>query len=268
MTGSLELVPARAFLVPRPRIRLELQPGDRVTAVVGDVVRVGEVVAERIRGARLVEASSPRDGADQGIPLPGTWLPGEHARAGRHAGAPAGELLFEHAGRRRLATGPHPDRLHAPADGYVLEVEAGVALVLQIDGPGLVATELLGEPHSGRLIVMPEDADPRIVLDVALAGAVIVLQGRVDAEALARARAMGIHGAVVGSLADRTQFVVITHNRGTIEAADALFGVTVGDDAVSRVISLRLDEATAIADRVAGGAERGEGAVSDPRLAG
>jgi chromosome segregation protein len=48
-------------------------------------------------------------------------------------------------------------------------------------------------------------------------------------------------------LAGRTQFIVITHNRGTIEAADALYGVTVGDDSVSRVISLRLDEAQAIA---------------------
>jgi chromosome segregation protein len=51
------------------------------------------------------------------------------------------------------------------------------------------------------------------------------------------------------SLAHQTQFIVITHNRGTIEAADALYGVTVGDDSVSRVISLRLDEAQAIAAR-------------------
>ena len=36
------------------------------------------------------------------------------------------------------------------------------------------------------------------------------------------------------SLAHQTQFIVITHNRGTIEAADALYGVTVGDDSVSR----------------------------------
>jgi chromosome segregation protein len=49
------------------------------------------------------------------------------------------------------------------------------------------------------------------------------------------------------SLAVATQFIVITHNRGTIEVADALYGVTVGDDSVSRVISLRLDEATALA---------------------
>ena len=44
--------------------------------------------------------------------------------------------------------------------------------------------------------------------------------------------------------------MVITHNRGTIEAADALYGVTVGDDAVSRVISLRLEEARDLADQV------------------
>ncbi len=53
-------------------------------------------------------------------------------------------------------------------------------------------------------------------------------------------------------LAAQIQFIVITHNRGTIEAADALYGVTVGDDSVSRVISLRLDEATAIAERNGG----------------
>ncbi len=51
------------------------------------------------------------------------------------------------------------------------------------------------------------------------------------------------------SLSHGTQFIVITHNRGTIEAADALYGVTVGDDSVSRVISLRLDEAQALAAR-------------------
>jgi chromosome segregation protein len=58
---------------------------------------------------------------------------------------------------------------------------------------------------------------------------------------------IGRFAEALRSLADRTQFVVITHNRGTIESADALYGVTVGDDSVSRVISLRLDEAQALA---------------------
>jgi chromosome segregation protein len=44
-------------------------------------------------------------------------------------------------------------------------------------------------------------------------------------------------------LSGETQYVVITHNRGTIEGADTLYGVTMGDDGISRVISLRLDEA-------------------------
>jgi chromosome segregation protein len=63
---------------------------------------------------------------------------------------------------------------------------------------------------------------------------------------------IGRFAEALRSLADRTQFVVITHNRGTIESADALYGVTVGDDSVSRVISLRLDEAQALASERSG----------------
>ncbi|HEY6057415.1 MAG TPA: hypothetical protein VIV06_05245, partial [Candidatus Limnocylindrales bacterium] len=60
---------------------------------------------------------------------------------------------------------------------------------------------------------------------------------------------VGRFSEALRSLARQTQFIVITHNRGTIEAADALYGVTVGDDSVSRVISLRLEEAQDLADR-------------------
>ncbi|MCL7452240.1 MAG: chromosome segregation protein SMC [Anaerolineae bacterium] len=42
-------------------------------------------------------------------------------------------------------------------------------------------------------------------------------------------------------LGERTQFIIITHNRGTIQAADLIYGVSMGDDSVSQVISLRLD---------------------------
>jgi chromosome segregation protein len=41
-------------------------------------------------------------------------------------------------------------------------------------------------------------------------------------------------------LAERTQFVVITHNRGTMEAADALYGVSMVDRSTSRTMSLKL----------------------------
>jgi chromosome segregation protein len=39
-----------------------------------------------------------------------------------------------------------------------------------------------------------------------------------------------------------TQFVIITHNRNTVQAADVIYGVTMGRDSTSQVISLRLDE--------------------------
>lgn len=41
-------------------------------------------------------------------------------------------------------------------------------------------------------------------------------------------------------LRDRTQFVVISHNRRTIEAGDAIYGISMGDDSASQVLSLRL----------------------------
>ncbi|GIW12909.1 MAG: chromosome partition protein Smc [Tepidiforma sp.] len=41
-------------------------------------------------------------------------------------------------------------------------------------------------------------------------------------------------------LSERTQFIVVTHNRRTIEVADAIYGVSMGRDGVSKVLSLRL----------------------------
>jgi len=42
-------------------------------------------------------------------------------------------------------------------------------------------------------------------------------------------------------LAQQTQFIVITHNRGTVEAADTIYGVSMGSEGVSQVVSLKLD---------------------------
>lgn len=45
----------------------------------------------------------------------------------------------------------------------------------------------------------------------------------------------------VESLSDNTQFIIVTHNRRTLEGANAIYGVTMGNDGISRVISLRMD---------------------------
>ena len=43
-------------------------------------------------------------------------------------------------------------------------------------------------------------------------------------------------------LSQTTQFVVITHNRTTVQTADVIYGITMGRDSASQMISLRLDE--------------------------
>jgi chromosome segregation protein len=43
-------------------------------------------------------------------------------------------------------------------------------------------------------------------------------------------------------LANETQAIIITHNRGTIEAADTLYGVSMREDGTSTVLSLRLSD--------------------------
>ncbi|HPC06567.1 MAG TPA: hypothetical protein PLI60_07590, partial [Anaerolineaceae bacterium] len=43
-------------------------------------------------------------------------------------------------------------------------------------------------------------------------------------------------------LSKGTQFIVITHNRNTVQIADVIYGVTMGRDSASQVISLRIDQ--------------------------
>ncbi|KKR48883.1 MAG: Chromosome partition protein Smc [Candidatus Magasanikbacteria bacterium GW2011_GWC2_40_17] len=48
---------------------------------------------------------------------------------------------------------------------------------------------------------------------------------------------------IIDQLSARTQFIVITHNRATMSKAQVLYGVTMGDDGISRLLSVKLEEA-------------------------
>jgi chromosome segregation protein len=48
-------------------------------------------------------------------------------------------------------------------------------------------------------------------------------------------------GTMLKDFSKRTQFIVVTHNRATMEAANILYGVTLAEDGSSKVVSLKLE---------------------------
>ena len=53
---------------------------------------------------------------------------------------------------------------------------------------------------------------------------------------------VGRFRTLLEELSQQTQFIIITHNRGTVESADTVYGVSMGADGVSQVVSLKFDE--------------------------
>ena len=57
-------------------------------------------------------------------------------------------------------------------------------------------------------------------------------------------------GEFLKELSNDTQFISVTHRRGTMEAADYIYGVTMQEKAISKVLSLKLKEAEEIIDAI------------------
>lgn len=55
------------------------------------------------------------------------------------------------------------------------------------------------------------------------------------------------YGDMVSALAARSQLILITHNRETMSRAGVLYGVTMGADGVSKLLSVKFDEALTVA---------------------
>ena len=55
------------------------------------------------------------------------------------------------------------------------------------------------------------------------------------------------YGDMLESLSKHSQLIVITHNRETMSRARILYGVTMGSEGVSKLLSVKFDEAVAVA---------------------
>ena len=53
---------------------------------------------------------------------------------------------------------------------------------------------------------------------------------------------------LVRELSSETQFIVITHNRNTVQVADIIYGIIMSSDSSSQVLSLKLDEVDEVID--------------------
>ncbi len=55
------------------------------------------------------------------------------------------------------------------------------------------------------------------------------------------------YGDMIEVLAQRSQLIVITHNRETMSRAGVLYGVTMGSDGISKLLSIKFEDALAVA---------------------
>ncbi len=56
---------------------------------------------------------------------------------------------------------------------------------------------------------------------------------------------------MVKEFSEKTQFIIITHNKRTMELADILYGVTMAQLGVSSLISMKLESASPAPETVA-----------------
>ena len=55
------------------------------------------------------------------------------------------------------------------------------------------------------------------------------------------------YGDMIEALAEKSQLILITHNRETMSRAGILYGVTMGGDGISKLLSVKFEEAVAVA---------------------
>jgi hypothetical protein len=243
---GLDLVAPRPLLSGSIEVVFRLAPGDRALVASGDAIVAGTTVAERLRDARLVDL--PPTATDEHAKPGDRWSTAEMptGRLRRAAAAvEGGELAFQHGGRWRLATGEHVEAVDSPVTGVVRAIRPGISISVQPQGRALPGVEALGDPTSGRLSLGSDRGDVRYgrlrstSLDVGLAGTILVIGSRVDAEALTRARAMGVRGVIVSGLAgkERRDFLASeSRQRASLHRLPP-FGVLILDGVIRRPIA-------------------------------
>ncbi len=251
--GWLDEIPVRCILEDDLETRFPLPPGDRPLVEPGAAVLPGDPMLEHVRDRRIDEVVV--HGRDAARPLPGSrWAP---VPGRRHRDRVLeGELLAPLPGksdRWRLVTGDHRVIVPSPVAGLVTEVRPGAEIRVRPDGRALRAAFAAGSAARGTLELATDpfgELRPGGI-DVGRAGSILVVGSRIDAEALTRARAMGVRGIVVATLAGKElrDFQASEGRQRAALHAIPPFGVLVLEGAIRRSIP---GPVTALLERFAG----------------
>lgn len=238
--GGLELLTRRQLIASPIDALFALHPGDRPLVKAGEAVSRGQPLIEHYRDPRTIVVSGL--GLADGPPTPGErWHEAPRRRGQEGAPAAQGELLFRSGGKWRIAGGDRPDVVEAPFAGAVHEVRSGTGVVIRTTGSAILGRTALAGPTWGRLqIVTDADGELRAQhVDVGAAGSIVVAGARIDAEALTRARAVGIRGVIVAALGIKEQRDFLASERRGRAAVHGLppFGILVLDGAARRPIA-------------------------------
>lgn len=240
--AGLELVARRRLLISPVDAFFRLHPGDRALVKAGEAVGRGQPILEHHRDPQTIMVGGHLGGEEGAAPVPGDrWAgaPGHQARDGDVQ--PGGELLFRSGNRWRVAGGDRPDKIEVPFAGVVHEVQPGTGVTIRSTASAVLGRSVLAGPSWGRLLVAtgPNGELRAQHVDVGAAGAIIVAGARMDAEALTRARAVGIRGVIVAALGMKEQRDFLASERRGRAAVHGLppFAVLVLDGAGRRPIA-------------------------------
>jgi len=234
---GFDLVARRRLLLSPVDAFFRLHPGDRSLVKEGEAVGRGQPILEHYREPRTLVIPAQNG---EGQPVPGDRAApiGSRTRDGEHLD---GELLFRSGGRWRVAGGDRPEPLESPVAGVVHEVRPGAGVTIRSTANAIVGKSVLAGPSWGKLqLATGPDGELRAQhVDVGMAGSIIVAGARMDAEALTRARAVGIRGVVVAALGIKEQRDFMASERRGRAAVHGLppFGILVLDGASRRPIA-------------------------------
>lgn len=250
-------IPVRTMLEDRLEARFVMAPGDRPMVDVGTAVKPGEPLLQHLRNRRIDEVVIGA-GSNGGItPSAGVqWAPEATANRLHRDQASDGELLSVVPGQRdrwRIVVGEQRDIVTSPLEGEVVAVMPGGEVRLRAAGRAVRGAFAAGVPAHGPLELATDpfgELRPGGI-DVGRAGSILVVGARIDAEALTRARAMGVRGIVVASLPgkDLRDFRASERRQRAALHPSQPFGVLVLDGTARRPIPTPI---AALLERIAG----------------